>query len=87
MPVLVVAEGDKSVGQQLLTVLSKSTQNILHPTSWKGLTNPLLQAAGVRSFDTFAKSAKSVDVCVDDKGMLFTPTKNGGPPEGVLAPK
>jgi hypothetical protein len=77
-PVLIAGESDENIGGQLLTVLSESTENVPHPTTWKGLTNPLLRAAGIRSFDTFARSAKCVDISCDEGSVTLTPTKNGG---------
>ena len=83
-PVLVVRDTDPAIASQLLDALSKSAKNVTHPTSWKGLTAPLLRAAGVRSFDAFTKSAKGVDVCLEGDCIMFTPTSNGGPKKAFL---
>lgn len=47
-------------------------------------TNALLAAAGVKSYNGYAKSAREVTVSLDDSvsGFLITPTRNGGPREG-----
>jgi hypothetical protein len=83
-PVIVIGEGDEGIGRQVLRVLSESRQDVVHPKSWKGLTDPLLRAAGLRSFDAFAKSAKGVEIFLDDNEVAFIPTKNGGPRNAFL---
>lgn len=77
-PVTIVDEGDEGVGRELLRILSESREDVPHPDSWKGLTDPLTRAAGVRSFNALIKGAKSVDICLDDNGVVFIPTLNGG---------
>jgi hypothetical protein len=68
----------------LLATLGKSQRNIQHPASWKGLADPLLRTAGVRSFDSFAHGSKAVDVTVEDGSAILVPTKNGGPGNAFL---
>lgn len=77
-PVLVTGAAEKNLGLKLLTTLSHSKNGIPHPVSWKGLTNPLLKIAKVRSFDAFADDCKSVSACLDGDGLLLTPSKNRG---------
>jgi hypothetical protein len=62
LPVFVIDEGDDGVGARVLRVLSESRESLPHPKLWKGLTDPLTRAAGVRSFNAFAKGAKCVNV-------------------------
>ena len=82
-PILVTSESDKSLGEQVLQILAKSTENIPHPESmatshtWNS-TKALVRAAGVRSYEAFADSAKSVGIALDDKEVVFTPRLNGG---------
>ncbi|SRR5712691_549403 len=85
MPVLVLNEGDENTGAQILLALSNSRENIPHPPTWTGLVDPLLNTAGVKSFNSFMKGAKCVDVSHDQKGVTFTPTTNGGPRKGFVA--
>jgi hypothetical protein len=53
-PIVVARENDKSLGQQVLQVLAKSTENVPHPESlatsdtWN-VMKTLIKAAGVRS--------------------------------------
>ena len=84
LPVVVLGEGDEGIGCQALRILSTSRYDVPHPKSWKDLTYPLLKAAGVGSFNAFAKSTKGVEILLDDSGITITPTKNGGPPDGFL---
>jgi hypothetical protein len=83
-PVLVASESDQDIGGQLLRALSKSAENVVHPATWKGLTNLLLKAAGMRSFDAFAKSAIGLDICCAEGNVTLIPTKNGDPGNAFL---
>jgi hypothetical protein len=82
-PILVTSEADKSLGEQVLQALAKSTENVPHPESlaasdsWNS-TKALVRAAGVRSYEAFAHSAKCVGIKLDDTDVVFTPTLNGG---------
>jgi hypothetical protein len=84
-PILVTNENDQGLGEKLLQILAKSIQNVPDPEvrgtasrSWNG-AQALIQAAGVRSYEAFADSAKCVGILFDDKEVVFTPTLNGGP--------
>jgi hypothetical protein len=69
---LVTTESDESLGEQVLQVLTNSTENVPHPESlatsdsWNS-TKVLVRAAGVRSYEAFADSAKCVGIVPDDK--------------------
>jgi hypothetical protein len=82
-PILVTNENDKSLGEQILHVLAKSTDNVPDPESlaksdsWD-VIKALVKAAGVRSYEAFADSAQCVGMMLDDKELVFTPTRNGG---------
>jgi hypothetical protein len=52
----------QSLGAAILSSLDQSTNNAPWPTDWKKVTEPLLGAAGVKSWSTFAKRASSVRV-------------------------
>jgi hypothetical protein len=83
-PVAVAQAADNRLGAELLAILSKSETRIPHPASWKGLTAPLLKAAGARSFDEFARLARSVDAYLEGGLVTLTPTTNGGPGASFL---
>jgi hypothetical protein len=83
-PILVTSESDKSLGEQVLQTLAKSTENLPDPElrgsaskSWNG-AKALLKAAGARSYEAFADSAKCVGILFDGTDVIFTPTLNGG---------
>ena len=77
------SESDESLREQALQILAKSTENVPHPESlatsdsWNS-TKALVRAAGVRSYEAFADSAKCVGIMLDDSDVVFTPTLNGG---------
>jgi hypothetical protein len=88
-PIVVTSENDKSLGQQVLQVLAKSAENVPDPVShatsdtWD-VMKTLVKAAGVRSYAAFADSTQCVGVKLDDTGVVFTPTRNGGPRKRFL---
>jgi hypothetical protein len=44
---------------KILEALANSREGVPHPTDWTGLGEPLLQAAGVKSWNSFAHSANA----------------------------
>jgi hypothetical protein len=88
-PIVVISEGDKNLGERVLQILAKSTENVPHPESlatsdtWN-VMKTLIKAAGVRSYEAFADSAQCVGMKLDDTGVVFTPTRNGGPRKRFL---
>jgi hypothetical protein len=82
-PIVVTSEDDKSLGEQILRVLAQSAQNVPDPESlvnsdtWD-VTKKLVKAAGFRSYEAFADSTQCVGMMLDDKELVFTPTRNGG---------
>jgi len=82
-PILVTSESDETLGEQVLQTLAKSTENVPDPESltasdsWNS-TKALVRAAGVRSYEAFADSAKCVGIRLDVADVIFTPTLNGG---------
>lgn len=73
----------EEIGQAVLGALSASRIGVAHPTSWADLTNALAQAAGVRNWNAFAKSARCVNVELDDE-LVLMPTQNRGSKEGFV---
>ena len=65
----------EDIGKYVYIALNNSRANIPHPTDWKGINEPLLKTAKVKSWSTFGKTAKCVIVGVD-KDIQLTPTKN-----------
>jgi hypothetical protein len=67
-----------ALGSAVLAALSRSGQTVPHPSDWKGLSAPRLEAAGVRSEKAFQSGARSVDVERDDRAFRIEPSRNGG---------
>ncbi len=66
------------LGALIGQALEVSKSDVPHPTSWKGLFDPVLQLAGVKSWSTFVKSAKCVEVELDEDGIWLIPMRNLG---------
>jgi hypothetical protein len=84
-PVLAI-EGDDSIqlGKAVRDALNGSKRDIEHPTSWKGIFDPVLRLAKVKSWSTFAKSAKCVEIVLEDDKISLFPTRNLGPRDGFV---
>jgi len=82
-PVLAPDRDDRAhLGSAVLHALEGSQEGIEHPTSWKGIIDPVLQLAGVKSWDAFAKSARCVEIKFGTNRVSFLPTKNLGAKDG-----
>lgn len=69
---------DETLGQTVLAQLKASRTGVPHPTDWKSVARPLLDAAEVRSWSTFTKGTLSVKVMADGDIVQVTPTANLG---------
>jgi hypothetical protein len=69
---------DRRLGEVLLGTLDASGLTVPHPKSWKGITRPRLEAAGVKSEKAFQTGTLSVTVNWHDDTLCFAPTRNGG---------
>jgi len=83
-PVLAAEAANSCAATQLLALLSVRRGVIPHPTSWQGLTDPLIKAAGARSFNEFAKATKYVEAQMEGDTVSLVPTRNGGRSEGFV---
>lgn len=78
-PVLTQTSIDvSSLGQDVVTMLNGSFEKVAHPTSWKGLFDPVLQKVGVKTLNAFMKKCKCVEIESDAGVVSFLPTKNLG---------
>jgi hypothetical protein len=86
-PVLAVDASDMAgVGSAVRRCLAASREGVPHPQSFERLFDPVLILAGVKSFNTFVKSAKCVEAeARDDASLTLTPTRNEGV-DGGFAP-
>src|SRR6476620_11849530 len=71
-----------TIAESIRIALNASHEGLPHPKIWTNLTAPLLEAAGVSSFNTFAKSTKCVSISSENGMITLTPTRNGGTKTG-----
>lgn len=83
-PVLAVERDDiEEVGRSIRECLTASREGVPHPASFANLFDPVLDLAGVKSFNTFVKSAKCVEIeANDDTTVTLIPTRNDGAEDG-----
>jgi hypothetical protein len=78
-PVFAVDASDISqLGVNIYEALNSSKEGVVHPTHWKGIFDPVLQLAGVKTWGTFAKTAKCVEIELETNSVSMVPTKNHG---------
>lgn len=73
---------DEELGAAARQALASSRDGVPHPSNWSGVLQPLLAAAGVRSWNTFAKSASCIELEDRDGALFLFPTANLGATEG-----
>lgn len=82
-PALMVEAGDaRELGRSLQECLAASNEGVPQPRSFANLFDPVLSLAGVKSFNTFVKSAKCVEVELDGETATLIPTRNEGGEDG-----
>lgn len=85
--VLSQTESDDKIGQAVLEALTRSRIGLATPTQWKAVIDPLLRAAGTKTWSTFAKTAKAIIVSQEAGAvseLTLVPTRNGGNEEGFV---
>jgi hypothetical protein len=82
-PVAAVAMDDaEELGRRIRDALDASKDQVPHPKSWKNLFDPVLHLAGVKSWNTFVKSAKCVEIEAANGVVRLIPTQNLGADDG-----
>lgn len=83
-PVLAVDKEDAGeIGRSIRECLAASREDVPHPKSFTSLFDPVLDLSGVKSFGTFVKSAKCVEVEMrDGAAVTLIPTRNEGVDDG-----
>ncbi len=66
------------LGQKVIGALNASKIQVPHPSVWKGLFDPVLNLAGVKSQSVFMKSSKCVFIKSNGSEIEIVPTKNMG---------
>jgi hypothetical protein len=70
--------GDATVGAAVRARLAESQNGVPHPKIWKGLFDPVLEAAGVKSWGVFVRGASSVSIHETSEGLSVQPMRNQG---------
>lgn len=84
-PVLTVKKEDVGeLGRSIRRCLDASSEGVPHPKSFTNLFDPVLALAGVKSFNTFVKSAKCVEVEMAGETATLIPTRNEGAEDGFV---
>jgi hypothetical protein len=89
-PVFVIDEGDPdALGTKIRYALNGSIEGVQHPSQaeWKTVQGPMLEAAGVKTWATLAKSAKSVGLEFDGGIVKMVPTAGYGNNGGKSLPE
>lgn len=73
---------DERLGAAARAAIEGSRQGVPHPATWKGLFDPVLRLAGVKSWATFVKGARLVRLEQEVGEVRLMPTRNVGPKEG-----
>lgn len=82
-----VAPGEASdvqIGDAVLAALDNSWVGIAHPTDWKDVSDAVLKAAAVKSWRTFSRGARAVEVFDEASVVRFLPTRTVGSSGGSL---
>jgi hypothetical protein len=77
-----VAPQPADLGNAVQAALARSREGVPNPPPSADLSVPLLAAAGVASWNTFAKAAKHVDVLLNGNTIKVMPYKNLGGKDG-----
>lgn len=81
-PFLCSDDAPAELGMCLAQVLNSSVEGIPHPTQWNNFFKPILELAGVKSWNTFVKGAVLVGIESDADEITLTPHRTLGPKEG-----
>ncbi|MEO3430389.1 hypothetical protein AAFN88_16145 [Pelagibius sp. CAU 1746] len=77
---------DQELGEAVLAALAGSKENVPHPNQSKRskIVTPLLKAAKVKSWNTFARDTSSVSLRQRENTTFFTPMENQGTKSGFV---
>jgi hypothetical protein len=85
-PYLSITSDDVEAKKEAVeSVLSASKTDVPHPKEWAGVFEPMLKAANVKSWSTFQKNAKCIELSSDGVKLRLVPNVNLGSKEGFKA--
>lgn len=70
------------LGKSVNDALGGSQTQAPHPTKWSGLQAPLLEQAGVKSWETFMRKAQCLNIEASEDRLKLIPNRNLGATEG-----
>ncbi|QAY78981.1 hypothetical protein [Sphingosinicella sp. BN140058] len=75
---------EDSIAEALSGALTRSGRVVPHPaqSEWKGVFQPFLKAASVRSYKAFMKDARTISIRATENALELTPYRNLGSKEG-----
>ena len=75
---------DSEVGAAALSALQASRRGVPHPRQdqWRGLFEPMLELAGVKSWKAFVTGAACLDLALEGETVTLTPMRNLGAANG-----
>jgi hypothetical protein len=77
---------DFDLGAAVSRALAESRTGVPHPLTFKGLIDPLLLEASVKSWTTFSKGTTCAEIERTEGSVAIVPTRNLGSSEG-FAPR
>jgi hypothetical protein len=81
-PFLSSTDDASPIGECVARSLTASTEGIPHPTEWNNLFRPILELAGVKSWNSFVKGALLVGIESDSDQITLTPHRTLGARDG-----
>jgi hypothetical protein len=70
------------IGKAVVEALGSSQTDVPHPVKWSGILAPLLEQAGVKSWETFMRKADCLNLEATSDSLKVIPNKNLGTTEG-----
>ena len=70
------------LGKSVMDALGGSQALVPHPAKWSGLLAPLLEQAGVKSWETFMRKSQCLNLEATEDRLKLIPNRNLGTTEG-----
>lgn len=70
------------LGQLVMEAFGGSQEQVPHPRNWGNLLSPLLEQAGVKTWNTFMRKAQCLNLEATEDRLKIIPNRNLGTTEG-----